>query len=179
MATTRFSGREVEARPPSKASGLMYGLGLGGFIDGIVLHQILQWHHMVSDVDEYPVHTLTGLEVNTLADGFFHIATWFFVLAGSLTAMTSWQQGRLAPNWSFHFGLLLTGWGIFNLVEGVIDHHLLGIHHVRDDLGAPMAWDVAFLIFGALLVGGGWVLHQRGSRALQDRREVHQRPPDS
>ena len=29
-------------------SGLLYGLGLGGFIDGIVLHQILQWHHMVT-----------------------------------------------------------------------------------------------------------------------------------
>jgi len=42
-------------QPPSKVSGLLYGLGLGGFIDGIVLHQILQWHHMVSDVSRYPV----------------------------------------------------------------------------------------------------------------------------
>ncbi len=23
------------------------GLGLGGFFDGIVLHQILQWHHLI------------------------------------------------------------------------------------------------------------------------------------
>ena len=27
------------SQPPSKVSGLLYGLGLGGFIDGIVLHQ--------------------------------------------------------------------------------------------------------------------------------------------
>ena len=24
------------------------------------------------------------------------------------------------------------GWGLFNLVEGIIDHHVLEIHHVRD-----------------------------------------------
>ncbi|MGZ5240675.1 MAG: DUF2243 domain-containing protein, partial [Caldimonas sp.] len=25
------------------AAGILFGLGLGGFFDGIVLHQILQW----------------------------------------------------------------------------------------------------------------------------------------
>ena len=59
-----------------------------------------------------------------------------------------------------HVGLLLAGWGVFNLVEGLIDHELLGIHHVRDDLGAPLGWDLGFLAFGALLVVGGWVLAQ-------------------
>ena len=29
-------------------AGVLFGLGLGGFFDGIVFHQILQWHHMVS-----------------------------------------------------------------------------------------------------------------------------------
>jgi uncharacterized membrane protein len=151
---------------PSRTSGLLFGLGLGGFVDGIVLHQVLQWHHLVSDVAEYPPTTLAGLEANTLADGVFHMATWVFVLLGSITTLTSWRQGRLAPSWSFHFGLVLVGWGAFNLVEGVVDHHLLGVHHVRDDLGAPLAWDLAFLVFGALLVGGGWLLHQRGARAM-------------
>jgi len=66
-----------ERRPPSKASGLLYGLGLGGFVDGIVLHQVFQWHHMVSDVGDYPTTTVAGLEVNTLADGFFHLATCY------------------------------------------------------------------------------------------------------
>jgi uncharacterized membrane protein len=33
---------------------------------------------------------------------------------------------------------LRTGWALFN-VEGVVDHYLLQIHHVRDDLGAPMS----------------------------------------
>jgi uncharacterized membrane protein len=154
------------SKPPSKVSGLLYGLGLGGFVDGIVLHQILQWHHMVSDVEDYPMTTVAGLEVNTLADGFFHAATWFLVLTASITAIMAWREGRLAPNWSFHFGLVLAGWGIFNLVEGIVDHHILQVHHVRDDLGAPLSWDLAFLVFGVLLVLGGWSLHRRGLRAL-------------
>ena len=169
MATTREEEPLTAGRAPSTASGLLFGLGLGGFVDGIVLHQILQWHHMLSSVEDYPVTTVAGLEVNTLADGFFHVATWLLVLAGSITAITSWQQGRLAPSWSFHVGLLLLGWGIFNVVEGVIDHQLLDIHHVRDDLGAPLSWDLGFLGLGLLLIVTGWMLHRRGRATLHRR----------
>jgi uncharacterized membrane protein len=151
-------------KPPPRTSGLLFGLGLGGFVDGIVLHQILQWHHMVSA--ETPPTTLAGLELNTLADGFFHLATWFLVAAASITSIAAWRQGRLAPSWSFHLGLVLAGWGIFNLVEGLIDHQLLGVHHVRDDLGAPLSWDIGFLMSGVLLIGVGRLLYRRGLRTL-------------
>jgi uncharacterized membrane protein len=155
---------------PSRLSGLLLGLGLGGFVDGIVLHQILQWHHMVSDVDGYPVTTVAGLEVNTLADGLFHVATWFLVLGGSIAALAAWRQGRLAPSWSFHFGLVLAGWGIFDVVEGLVDHQVLGVHHVRDDLGGPLSWDIGFLVLGVVLVLGGWALHRHGlSRMVRSR----------
>ena len=53
------------------------GLGLGGLLDGVVLHQILQWHHMLTGDRE--ADTVAGLEVNTLADGFFHLATWVLI----------------------------------------------------------------------------------------------------
>ncbi|WP_182524071.1 DUF2243 domain-containing protein [Nocardioides dongkuii] len=155
MATTTHAGE-----PPSRAAGLMYGLGLGGFIDGIVLHQILQWHHMISDVES--PRTLAGLEVNTMADGFFHIATWFIVVGASIVTIAQWRQGRLAPSWSFHLGLVIAGWGIFNLVEGLVDHQLLGVHHVRDDLGGPLSWDLAFLASGVVLIVVGWLVHRRG-----------------
>ena len=154
-------------KPPPRTSGLLFGLGLGGFVDGIVLHQILQWHHMVSA--ETPPTTLAGLELNTLADGFFHLATWFLVAAASVTSIAAWRQGRLAPSWSFHLGLVLLGWGVFNVVEGLIDHQILGIHHVRDDLGAPLSWDLGFLASGLLLVGAGWLVHRRGAEALDQR----------
>lgn len=44
-------------RPPSEP-GARYGLGFGGFIEGIVLHQVFQWRHMVSDVGDFPVTPL-------------------------------------------------------------------------------------------------------------------------
>ena len=141
------------------APSFILGLGLGGFIDGIVLHQILQWHHMLTgESGGEPMDTVVGLETNTLVDGFFHLATWILVAAATILLLRAWQQGEFAPPWRAHFGLMLAGWGVFNLVEGLIDHQLLGIHHVRDDLGAPLGWDLGFLALGALLVLAGALL---------------------
>ncbi len=140
----------------------MFGIGLGGFVDGIVLHQILQWHHMVSATESHPPSDLRGLELNTLADGYFHALTWFVVVGASIVTVALWRQGRLAPSWSFHLGGLSTGWGLFNVVEGVVDHQVLGVHHVRDDLGGPLSWDLAFLAVGLLLVVlGAWLQRRR------------------
>lgn len=148
----------LETRPadPPRAPSFVLGLGLGGFIDGIVLHQLLQWHHMLTgDSGGEPMDTVAGLEANTLVDGLFHMATWVLVAVATVLLLNAWRRGELAPPWRAHVGLLLAGWGVFNLVEGLIDHQLLGIHHVRDDLGAPLGWDLGFLAFGALLVVAG------------------------
>ena len=150
-----------KAGPPLLPSLLM-GIGFGGFIDGIVLHQILQWHHMLTGSGQHPSNTVAGLEDNTLADGFFHLATWLCVNGALVLMVRAWQRGELAPPWRLHVGMLLAGWGAFNLVEGLVDHQLLGIHHVRDDLGAPLGWDLAFLAFGALLVAAGLALAASG-----------------
>jgi uncharacterized membrane protein len=157
-------------RPP-RLPGFLLGLGLGGFIDGIVMHQILQWHHLLTATGDQPATTVDGLEANTLADGFFHLATWVIVLAATVVTVKMWQDGRLAPPWRVYAGMLLIGWGAFNLVEGLVDHQLLGIHHVRDDLGAPLGWDLGFLAFGALLVAGGFAV-ARGPRRLARLRPV-------
>ena len=78
---------------PPVMPGLLLGLGLGGFVDGIVLHQVLQWHHMLTATDRYPSSTIAGLEANTLADGLFHAATWVLVFIGMWLAIKAWQQG--------------------------------------------------------------------------------------
>ena len=146
------------SRPPSQAVGVLFGVGLGGFVDGIVLHQILQWHHLVSHTDSHPVSTVPGLEANTLADGLFHVVAWLFVVAASVVTIAQWRRDRRAPSWTWHVGGALTGWGLFNVVEGLVNHQILGIHHVRDDLGAPLSWDIGFLVFGGLLVAAGRVV---------------------
>lgn len=60
--------------------------------------------------------------------------------------------------------MLLAGWGAFNLVEGIVDHQLLAIHHVRDDLGGPLSWDVGFLVLGLALVAIGALGARAGGR---------------
>ena len=160
---------------PVVIAGIILGVGLGGFVDGIVLHQMLQWHHMLTAYDHhhYPATTITGLEVNTLWDGIFHASTW---VATALGLGMLWRAaGVRGVRWSGRalVGALAAGWGGFNLVEGIIDHQILGIHHVRDDLGGPLSWDVGFLVFGALLVLVGWVLIQQSAeqrRAVRDAR---------
>jgi uncharacterized membrane protein len=144
---------------PLVVAGIVLGLGVGGFFDGIILHQLLQWHHMFSSVETDM--TVAGLELNTLGDGLFHLLDYVFTLTGIYLL---WRAGRsLDRLWSGRvlLGAMLAGFGIFNLVEGVIDHHLLQIHHVRSG-SHELLWDLSFLALGAALVGVGWLLIQAG-----------------
>jgi uncharacterized membrane protein len=147
--------RKTTARRPLVVAGIVIGVGLGGFVDGIVLHQILQWHHMVTG--PFPPDSVRNLELNTLGDGLFHAFAWLMTAVGLALL---WRASRRADViWSgrIFVGSLGMGWGLFNLVEGIVDHHLLGIHHVRS-VPDPLLWDLAFLALGALLVAGGWAL---------------------
>lgn len=52
--TVRLSGEAsvAETRKISlQLPGIILGVGLGGFLDGIVLYQLLQWHHMLTSTD--------------------------------------------------------------------------------------------------------------------------------
>jgi uncharacterized membrane protein len=156
------AGAARRSVPPAAAPAFLFGMGMGGFVDGIVLHQLLQWHHMLSHTDRGNTKTLAGLELNTLADGLFHGAMWVLVAAAAILAVHARRMGRLSASWRFHTGLVLAGWGVFNIVEGLVNHQLLQIHHVRDDLGGPLAWDLGFLGLSVVLVVAGWLLY-RGS----------------
>jgi uncharacterized membrane protein len=159
-----------EARPADlRLPGILLGVGLGGFVDGILLHQVLQWHHMLSSTDTdtigvryYDPHTVTGLRMNTVWDGLFHVVCWLSVLAGLAILYSRVTQRRRAV-WSSRvlWGWVVAGWGLFNLVEGIIDHQILGIHHVR---GGPRQvwWDIGFLVLGAVLVAAGHLLQRTG-----------------
>ncbi len=143
-----------------RAPGILLGIGLGGFVDGIVLHQILQWHHLLSSTSRYPATDLGGLEDNTLADGLFHAATW---VACAIGVVLLWQRARNGATGATAglLGWMLSGWGLFNLIEGLVDHHLLQLHHVREGVGNRELYDAGFLIFGVALVAIGLALSRR------------------
>jgi uncharacterized membrane protein len=184
MMSTTSRDAETASRPGVVSAprilvpGLLIGIGLGGFVDGILLHQILQWHHMLTNtpddtigLDRYPATTVDGLEANTLVDGFFHAFTWFAVVVGLVMLWRIVVNGRGPWSRRSLLGAVLAGWGVFNLVEGVVDHHLLQIHHVRmaSDVDNVLAWDLGFLALGAVLLVAGLALYRRSTAPIPER----------
>ncbi|MES3025683.1 MAG: DUF2243 domain-containing protein [Pseudomonadota bacterium] len=147
------------------SAGVLFGLGLGGFFDGIVLHQILQWHHMLSSAG-YPPASVANLQVNTFWDGLFHGLTYGFVVAGLVVLWRAARQSHARWSGKMLVGSMLVGFGSFNLVEGVVNHQLLGLHHVNETVARAqwIYWDMGFLAWGAAMLVGGALLLRRGRR---------------
>ena len=130
----------------------LLGVGLGGFVDGILFHQILQTHNMLSA--KVPKTSIPNMEINMFWDGLFHAATWTLTLIGVIMLFRA--GARRVGRWSglAFGGALFLGWGLFNLIEGLIDHHFLNIHHVVERLGTS-AFDYGFLASGVIFIVGG------------------------
>jgi uncharacterized membrane protein len=155
----------------STRAGITLGLGLGGFVDGILLHQIVHWHNMGSAV--LPPTTLKAMQENMRWDGFFHAAVWLLTVIGVYWLRAEARGGRPLPDAKAFTGLLVRGWGIFNLVEGLIDHEILGIHHVRDLPVHMPLYDWLFLGIGGVgFILLGWIL-----QASRSDPSLHSAPP--
>lgn len=147
-------------------AGILVGMGLAGFFDGIVLHQVLQWHHVLSSVR--PGDNLTNLEINTFWDGIFHIGAYILTISGLILLWRSYQQSDVIKSSRSLIGSILLGAGSFDLIEGLVNHQILGIHHVKPGVHW-FAWDMGFLAAGFLLAATGWLILSRELR--------HDRPP--
>jgi uncharacterized membrane protein len=150
-----------------RTAGLVLGLGIGGFVDGIVFHMLLQWHHLICINCGSGAQSPFDLRREILSDGVFHVVTLGLVVAG---VFLLWKAVRRAPAIfppRFLSGAIALGWGVFNLVEGLLDHQILGIHHVRPG-PHQLAWDLAFLASGPALAGLGYWL-MRSARAAEAR----------
>jgi uncharacterized membrane protein len=128
---------------------------MGGFVDGIVLHQLLQWHNMLSSV--VPPTDLVSMKLNMLWDGVFHALTWLTTAAGIWRLWITVQRPGLELSSPALLAGMLLGWGAFNAVEGTLDHQILGLHHVHPGAG-QLAWDLAFIGSGLLLCVIGWAI---------------------
>jgi uncharacterized membrane protein len=172
MNSNVYAGDATIARRPLIAAGTAIGIGMGGFVDGIVLHQLLQTHNMLSA--RYPTRGIPNdqlvinLEINMFWDGLFHVLTWVMTSIGIALLWGAAKNPKVPLNGSTFVGSLILGWGLFNLVEGIIDHHILHIHHVTETANHIM-WDLAFLGSGVVMILVGSVLI--GRRELRHSRD--------
>jgi uncharacterized membrane protein len=153
MPTAAFRNR------PLLVAAAVLGIGLGGFFDGILLHQVLQWHHLLSLV---PGDAFRDLGNQILADGLFH------VLMYAVTAFGLWllwrRRGGLAESGAAGTlaGGALLGFGIWNLIDVGFFHWILGIHRIRVNVPAPMTYDLGWLaLFGLIPLAAAWAVLRR------------------
>jgi uncharacterized membrane protein len=151
-------------RRKESAAGVVLGVGMGGFLDGILLHMIMRWHHMVSNW--VPPTTMEAMHINMTWDGLFHALTWAITLVGILMLWSAARNGPDAvPSRTTFLGQMILGFGLFNLIEGSIDHHLLAVHYVRQ-VPEYAVYNWTFLaVGGVLLIAVGRLLMRAGRRA--------------
>jgi uncharacterized membrane protein len=165
-STDRATGTDDSSRRVSSRGLLgagVFGFGFSGLFDVLLLHHVLQWHHLVSGY--YPTTTVAGLRTNLLADGLFSLA--MVVLAG-VGAGLVWRAERsttaplaLRPV----AGVAVVGLGAFDLFDVVVNHALLGAHHALSRGGA---YDPYWAVVSLGVVGVGAYVY-RTSAAGRDR----------
>jgi uncharacterized membrane protein len=147
-------GVNATVGPSVFGPGLLLGVGLGAFVDGIVLHQLLRWHHLLSSRPD------VSLTANLIADGVFHAGAWLTVLVGVLWLCRRSRRSNVNGQWTALVAAMVAGWGSFNVVEGLLNHYILSLHHVRPGPNQAI-YDIAFLIISALLAIGGLARYRR------------------
>lgn len=125
-------------------SGFLFGCGIAAsIIDLFVFHLALQWHHF---------YDLSTTEVALTADGIFHAFGWFITVWGLF--LLADVRRRAVVVWPRWWGAVLTGVGSFQLIDGVLNHKILGIHQIRygvDLLLYDVTWIGSAVV--ALLIG--------------------------
>jgi uncharacterized membrane protein len=128
-------------------SGALVGVGIAGFVDETVFHQLLHWHHF---------YDKSTPDIALVSDGLFHAFSWFAIVAGLFWFADLRRRGTW---WGLRWWAgLCFGLGGFQLYDGTIQHKLLGLHQIRYHVTIwpyDLTWNilaVIALIIGALLV---------------------------
>jgi len=132
--------------------GYVLGFALGGFFDGILLHQILQWHHLLSAING------DDIRFQVAADGYFH-ALMYVIAAVGLWMLWASRRNPVGLSGRLLFAGILIGFGVWHMVDAAFSHWLLGIHRIRMDSSRPLFWDLLWLgLFGFVPVILGWIM---------------------
>jgi uncharacterized membrane protein len=139
-------------------SAALMGFAFGGFLDGILLHQLLQWHHLLSGWR--PGGTVGLARWHVFWDGVFHAA--HYLLLG-LGLVLLWPRPVERHGREFG-GAFALGFGAWHVLDAVVNHWALGLHRIRQDSPAPLGWDLVFFGLGVLAIVLGLLWLQRGPR---------------
>jgi uncharacterized membrane protein len=131
----------------------VFGFGFMGALDGIIFHQLLQWHSVILNTDR------TG---QIISDGLFHLAVTITLVVGGVLLWLAGNPNDLSKGLKLLVGGFLFGTGTFNIIEGIINHHLLQIHRVKPGDPNALAYDLAFLALGVLLIIIGQKIKRNG-----------------
>lgn len=112
-----------------------------------------------------PVVDLISAKINMTWDGYFHAGVWVLTLLGVWLLFREGRRSDAAWSGKMLAGAMLGGWGLFNFVEGLINHLILGIHHVMEYAIDKLPYDLAFLASGVIFMLIGWALIKAGSEA--------------
>ncbi|QGQ95223.1 DUF2243 domain-containing protein [Paenibacillus psychroresistens] len=124
-------------------SAFILGLGFMGSLDGIVFHQFLQWHHVIDHQNH---------RIELFSDGVFNLVVTLLLVFACIKIFRDALHNRIGFSWRIFIGSIIVGAGSFNLFEGLIDHQILGLHHVRSNSPNWFIYDIGYLISGVLLI---------------------------
>ena len=154
MASTNRQPTEAVADPRrSLGAGVLIGIGVAGFIDEVVFHQLLHWHHF---------YDRSTRDAGLVSDGLFHAFSWAAIVTG-LFVFADLQRRHSTVVRRVQAGALI-GSGGFQLYDGLVHHKLLSLHQIRYDVSL-LPYDVAWNLAGALALVAGLLLLRRSAPA--------------
>ena len=150
------------------AGSALFGFGLGGLMDGIVLHQLLQWHHLVSS--KVTTGVVPGLRTNVFWDGVFHLATALVLLGGFALLWGAWRRPPRGGRLGELVGIVLVGWGAFHVVDQLVFHLLLGLHDIREAVEHPGLYNWGYFVLGLVIAAVGVTALRRSGSGREEGR---------
>lgn len=160
--TTKSRGTQRQAFGKNRNlwSGLLFGVGLAAFLDELVFHQLLRWHHF---------YDKSTTDIGLISDGLFHAFSWFATIGGLFILADLRRRGVFnLKRWSS--GVLL-GAGGFQLYDGTIQHKLMQIHQIRyveNIMKYDLVWNGSAVIM--ILAGLFLLKRTKGEKRVVDGR---------
>ncbi|MBD7971035.1 DUF2243 domain-containing protein [Paenibacillus gallinarum] len=135
-------------------SGILFGFGVIAFIDEVVFHQLLHWHHF---------YDKSTSDIGLVSDGLFHAFSFFATIGSSFMLADLRRRDSFSPRrW---IGGILLGAGSFQLYDGIIQHKIMRLHQIRyhvDIIPYDLVWNISALVL--LIVGIVITIHTSPKR---------------